>query len=74
MLNFKEYMIPQPDFKQVMKAVDEAMSKGKYHHAWELVNQARPRSEEESSVKTMYLSELRNKQDEFLKIMKKGQV
>jgi signal recognition particle subunit SEC65 len=74
MLNFKEYMISQPDFNEVIKAVDEAMTKEKYQDAWELIDKSRPRNEEEASLKAMYVAEFQNRRDEFLKAMKKGQV
>jgi len=74
MISFREYMAVPPDFEELIRQADEAMAKGRFHIAWELVNQAEPRNEDEASLKTMYLDELRGKQTQFLTAMKKGQV
>ena len=75
MLNFKEYMIPQPDFERVLAAVQAAMDQEQYDQAWDLLKKARPRNEDEASEKAMYISEFENNREKFLIAMKKkGQV
>ena len=59
------------DFNDIMKRAEEAFQQERFDVAWNLARSVQPENEEENSYKTHFLAALSNRQEEFLKDLKK---